>query len=299
MKKSALRFFILIGVGMIILYGGISWAQSSITVTLSFDKSYYAFGEPVGVSCVVSNTSGHDLWVPQGFMEKVCYMELRMIDPSGRLVIAHRYEDHDEFPDAPPLAFIDDPNNPGAALRAAPCEKIPAGWSKGVTTDRLQDNYLMKFPGPHSAQVQLSAMIFQDQIGVTGKCDVNNPNVLLNTFKSETKYITTEGNTQVHIVPNQWQLMWEQDQGRPEIQVQIKPEKGMTVGDYDTNFIRLNNKPAKRVEVLPSMVKAFFDSKEAIESLGQVEVGQWYPVVISGGLTKGGMFGGAQKVRIH
>jgi len=298
MKKSTLRFFMLIGVGMIILYGGLSWAQPTITVILNFDKPYYAYGEPVGVGCVVRNDSGSDIWVPLGFIDKVCYMELRMIDPAGRLVIAHRYADHDEFPDAPPLAFIDDPNNPGTILRVTPCEKIPADWSKGMRTDRLQDNYSMKFPGPHSAQVQLSAMIFQDQIGVSGKCDVNNY-VSLNTFKSDTKYIATEGNTEVHIVPNQWQLAWKQDQGRPEIQVQIKPEKGSKVADYDTNLIRLNNKSAKRVEVLPSMIKAFFDSKEAIESLGQVEVGKWYQAVLSGTLTKGGMFGGAQKVRVH
>lgn len=130
MRRS---FLILLGIVVSALIGGtgaLSWAQSScINVKLNFDKAAYSFGEPVGAGVVVTNGCGRDIWISNGFMEKVYYLEMQAIDPAGRqLTGAH--PQHDEFPDAPPVGFfaVPDPNNPNAFLflRAVPCELLPA-----------------------------------------------------------------------------------------------------------------------------------------------------------------------------
>jgi hypothetical protein len=124
-------------------------------------------------------------------------------------------------------------------------------------------------------------------------------------IKSGSQTLQTEGNTEVYILPAQWHLSWKGysdkklSQNKPYIQVKIIPESGKTVSDYVTEFIQLNNVKAVSVQVLTSMIKAYFDVMESIESLGQVEVDQWYPVVISGTFKNGGFWGGGQKVTIR
>jgi len=100
-------------------------------------------------------------------------------------------------------------------------------------------------------------------------------------------------------------LVWQD--GRyiaPNVKVIIWPEEERKVEDYDKESIRMNNVEAERVRKLYSFKKkqhyllAFFNKQEAINSLGDVERGQWYPARISGRLTSGEYFGGSRQVRI-
>jgi len=293
-----LNLFIIIGTAMLIGWGGTLWAQAPpISVTVTFDKDYFAYGEPVGVTITATNISGKELLVSKGFSSRLFCLEMRLIDPAGRLLLPKIDQQRTEFPDTPPLPFV---LCNGKLTQVAPYEVLSVNWSMTQRVDDLRTYYPIKFPGHYSAEVQLSAMTFI-QTGTSGdRCagDIKNYE-WLGVVKSGAKYVSTEGTTEVHIVPNQWHLSWIDDPRNQEIQVQIRPENGKKVDDYNTQYIQLNNVKATSVEVLPSMIKAYFDPKASVESLGQVEVGQWYPVVVSGMFKSGGFFGGGQKVRIH
>jgi hypothetical protein len=154
-------------------------------------------------------------------------------------------------------------------------------------------------PGYYSAEVQVSAMTFKE-----APCNVNDYK-WLGVLKSETKYFYMEGSTEVDIIPKLWRLPWKD--GRylvPDIAVTVWPQEGKTVDDYKMDSIKLNNVAAKEVVKMYSFLRkkhyllALFNKQDAISSLGPVEVGQWYPVVISGSLKSGEPFGGGEKVRI-
>jgi hypothetical protein len=242
---------------------------------------------------------------------------MRLIDPAGRLLLPKIDQLRTEFPDTPPLPFV---LCNGKLTQVAPYEVLSENWSMTQRVDDLRAYYPIKFPGHYSAEVQLSAMTFI-QTGTSGDpCagDIKNPE-WLGVVKSGAKYVSTEGITEVHIVPDQWHLSWKEDERDEDddrdkddkdndrdkyndemyVQFQIKHEDGKTVDDFRTDYIKLNNVVAKRVKKEHNILKAFFNRKKAINSLGQVEVGQWYPVVVSGMFKNGGLFGGSQKVRIH
>jgi hypothetical protein len=164
----------------------------------------------------------------------------------------------------------------------------------------------MKFPGDYSFQVQLSAMTFEDNEVQGGDCAGNVDDYQsLGVFKSETKYIYAQGSTDVCVIPPFWLADWQKGKYCiDDIAVMIWPEKGKTADDYRIDHIQLNNVTAKRVMRMysallkKSYLLALFDKRSAVQSLGQIEVGQWYQVVISGMLESNQFFGGAQKVLI-
>ena len=296
MAKPAFRFLLMIVAAAVLLgSSGLLWAQSpDIHIDLLLDKSFYEYGEPIGVEIVVTNESGHDLLIVKGFSTLLYYLEMRVIDPAGRLLMARRDEVHDEFPDAPPLGYVLYEAHP---IRVAACEVLPVGWEEGSQTEDLRVHYALELPGYYSAQVQVSAMIFKGEPG--DPCDVADYE-WLGTLKSETRYFKLQGSSEgVRVVPNQWRLSWkEEGKKSPDVQIQIRPEEGKTVDDYDPESIRLNNMPAGSVRILPPMLKAYFNPKEAVESLGDVEVGQWYWVMLSGRFRNGQPFAGEQQVRV-
>ena len=296
MERCRLSLLLIIW-GAVVFFSSIGpvWAQSpDIHIDLLLDKSFYEYGEPVGVEIVVTNESGHDLLINKGFSTLVYYLEMRVIDPAGRLLVARRDEVHDEFPDAPPLGYV---LYEGGPIRVAACEVLPVGWQAWSQTADLRVHYALELPGYYSAQVQVSAMTFKGESG--DPCDVADYE-WLGTLKSETRYFKLQGSSEgVRVVPNQWRLSWkEEDKKSPDVQIQIMPEEGKTVDDYDPESIRLNNMPAGSVRILPPMLKAYFNPKEAMESLGDVEVGQWYWVMLSGRFRNGQPFAGEQQVRV-
>jgi len=297
MRKVRFSFLIFIGVAVLIGTEGYGWAQPpEISIELNFNKTFYEFGEPVGVEVVVSNDSGRDLLISKGFSSRVYYLEIWIMDPAGRLLLGQRNEPHRESPDAPPLPFV---SYQGIFVQVAHCEVLPVGWtappSQTQTAD-LRAYYPLELPGYYTAQVKISAKVFKG--GPGDPCDVRDYEwVGLLTSNMVSFYM--EGSTEVHVVPNQWHLSWKGGKKNQDVQVQLKPGDGKTVNDYRSETIRLNNRVARRVEVLPSMIKAYFDPEEAVESLGPVEVDQWYPVVVSGKLKSNEPFGGGESIRIH
>ncbi len=162
MKKSAFYFLLIImGAGFIFGTSSLLWAQAlEINIELNLDNTHYTYGEPIGATVVVSNQSGGPILVNKGFSSMVYYLEMRVIDPAEKLAVAKRQEFHNEFPDAPPLAWI---LHAGKPIRVAGCESLPEGWTSDPIQGRIDDMrgpYDISLPGHYSAQVQLSAMIF-------------------------------------------------------------------------------------------------------------------------------------------
>ena len=115
MRKSVISLMTIVGAAMLIGFSGPLWAQTPpISVTVQFDKDYFDSGEQMGVTMTVANTSGKYLLVNKGFSSKLFYLEMRLIDPAGRLVQPKCEQPRTEFPDTPPLAFVDCKRNPNS-----------------------------------------------------------------------------------------------------------------------------------------------------------------------------------------
>lgn len=273
-----------------------AYAEFPISIQMSFNKPSYQFGEQVGLAVNVTNNTGRDLRITKGFCSKTFFLEMRVIDPAGRLILPDRGIPHDETPDAPPLAFCQ--KNDGSTTQVAPYEILPAGQTCSAQTNNLLQYYNFKFPGNYSFQSQVSAMVFNEVPGEPCVSDINNYE-FLGTLKSETVYIHMQGGTDVDITPKQWSLS-----GTGDISAIIWPEPGKTVDDYMTQYIQLNDVAAKRVLKMYSSVKdqyyllVFFDRQQSIGSLGSVMPGNEYNVVISGMHKTGQLFGGGEKITI-
>jgi hypothetical protein len=188
----------------------------------------------------------------------------------------------------------------------APYEVLRAGSPPIISqTSDIRNSYPLKFPGDYSFQVQLSAMTWNPQQGDPCIGDINNYESL-EVFKSETKYISTQGSTQVYIQPVEWSIGWKNEQfyPKPVLFAIIIPDDGKNIDDYSMDYIQLNNVKAKNVVIDGPYpygkyyLVAFFEGMDAINSLGNVVVGNRYRVVISGTTKDGGYFGGEQKIKI-
>lgn len=267
-----------------------------MSIDLSFDKASYSYGEPVGMEVVVSNEGVGDILISKGFSTKTYYLEMRVVDPAGRVLVATKKEPSSEFPDARPLGFSE---FNGKIIRVGRCEVVSGGWEQVSRTEDLRAYYDLGLPGYYSAQVQLSAMTFKG-----APCDVNDYE-WKGVVKSETKFFYVHGGTKVDVEPPWWRLAWRTgDPILPNVKVVIWPPEGKTVDIYQKGSIRLNNVPAKEVVKLYSFLKrkhyllAFFEKRDAVNSLGTVQVGEHYPVVISGRLTSDQFFGGGDKIKV-
>jgi hypothetical protein len=292
-KLMRVPIIFLICLGAVLCVAPCAFAQPpAIEINLSFDRSSYDYGEPIMVEVEVSNWSDDQILINYGFSDTVFYQQMRIIDPAGRLLgVVIQEEYPDELPDAPAVPVI---YQDGKFIRWSPYETLSSDWGTSQTGNLL-DSYPMLLPGYYSAQVQVSVMTFKAE----------DPGNIHNyawrgVLKSETQYFYIHGSSQgIQVIPNQWRLAWlEEGNTFPPVQVQIDPPKGQTSGDYDVSMIRLNGVLAESVTVLPSMLKAFFDPKEVMENLGEVEVREWYPVIISGKMKSGEFFGGEQQVRV-
>jgi hypothetical protein len=233
---------------------------------------------------------------------------MRLIDPAGRLLLPTKCpQTRYEFPDTPPLGFVD---CNGTSIRVAPYEVLPPGWSATQPTAGwfdLRDCYPIKLSGHYSAEVQLSVMIFgQSGSAPTDPCygDIKKYESL-GVAKSEPMTLFTQGSTEVDIIPKYWLIDWKDGRYLIDvIAVTIWPEEGKVADDYSLDNIQLNNVVADHAFKMYSFLKkkeyllALFDKQKAVKSLGEVKVGEWYPVVISGMLKNKQYFSGGEKVEI-
>jgi hypothetical protein len=312
MKKSAFRFlFIILSAGLMLGSSSLLWAQApDIDVQLIFDKAEYEYGEPIGAEVIVSNQSGAGILVNRGFGSLVYYLEMRVIDPAGRLVVATREDFHDEFPDAPPLAWILHNNKP---IRVAGCESLPAGWTSDPSQGRvgdLREYYDISLPGYYSAEVQLSVMTFTGEVtsGGGAACEVDAYD-WQGVIKSDTVYFQVQASSQINVegasaptklTPEKWKLSWLEDKKGPnKILVEITPQGDLKVADFIADSIKLNNNAPLKIKEKDKKIELEYDSKLALESLGAVQVGQRHRVLISGRLRSGALFGAEQEIKLE
>ena len=243
--------------------------------------------------------------INRGFTGTDFYLEMRVIDPAQRLVVATREEFHDEFPDAPPLAWVlhTKPDGSLQAVRVAGCESLPPGALPASFTADLRDHYDILLPGYYSAEVQVSAMVFE---GAPCEADAFEWQGVLS---SETRFFYVQassavnvegGSAEVKVKPDKWKLKWIEDKGKPKkVKVEIKPEGDLKVDDFKLNSIKLNNLAALKVKAKKSKIEAYFDGGQALDNLGDVDCKQWARVLVSGILKSGDPFGGEHEIQIE
>lgn len=276
-----------------------AWAQAPpIKVSIAYEKKEYSKGKPVPIKLNVTNTSNHYVRISKGFTS-LYMLKMRVYDQSGRLLrVKHKEGRHTEVPDAPPLAWEE---HKGRLVRVAPCEVLGANETISLKPEKLSEYYDTSLPGWYSIKVELSAMVFNGT--VEEPCDINNTSYI-GILPFETQYFHLQGDAAVQIVPLKWKLRRIYARVAPvHVKVLIYPEKGRSLDDYRLETIRLNGALPVKIEKLSPRRKnphivAFFDSQEAIKSLGRTDPGQAQPAIVSGLFRNGDPFGGSQKVVI-
>jgi len=297
MMKYVLRFLsITICVGLMQGFGHPLWAQTDddISIDLNFEKTDFGEDDPIAVEVVVSNISGEDLLISEGFTSVVYYLRMCVIDPAGRLLVAvdpDKTTVREEYPDAPPLPYV---LYNGSPVLVTGCEVFPGGEEIVTYTDDMRAYYDMTLPGYYSAQVQISATRFNG-----APCAVDDY-AWRKLLTSQTVYFYVHTNVSgAQVIPNQWKLSWlDDDKNVPDVLVQLRSLEEQQVEDITLSSITLNGVPADSVNVLPPKLKAYFNAKESIESLGAVQIGEWYWVTIKGTLATGKTFAAEQQIRI-
>jgi hypothetical protein len=294
MLKTTVRSMqIVIGALLVLGLSAGGWAAApNIQIDLAFSKASYEYNEPIGVSVTVRNLSPDAIFISKGFTKPDYYLEMRVVDPAGRLLVVKRQAVHDEFPDAPPLSWALLPS--GTPVRVAACEVLAPGPVLPVSsTNDLRASYDIGLPGSYSAQVQLSARTFDG-----APCEVDSY-VWSGVLKSETKYFYVGGSSAgAKLTPDKWKMSWKDTKSVPNIEVELTPIEGKSAEGYDLQSIRLNNLIPTAVKVQKPKIKAQFDAKAALASLGPVQVGKTYQVLISGKY-KGQPFGAQYVVTVE
>ncbi len=280
--------------GVLIFLSMSSWVFAQ-PPAIGLDLSIEQTASGIGASVTVSNAGDTDILINQGFSATQFYLKLSITDPVGNIIVVGESLG-DNHPKGPvPVIYRD-----GRFIRGVAWETLEVGWQTVSPTSNLLVDYVLSLPGYHCAQCQLSAMEFKTE----------DPGNVLNyrwqgVLESNTECFYFEGATQVKVLPKRWRQVWQD--GRyvaPNVKVFIWPEDGKTIDDYQLEGIQLNDVAANRVFKLYSRLKkkyylmAFFNKQEAINSLGDVELRQWYPVIVSGRLADGTSFGGAHDVKI-
>jgi len=282
----------LTGVLIVLLMSSWVLAQPpAIGLELSLEQT----ASGIGASVTVSNAGDTDILINQGFSETQFYLKLRITDPVGNVIVVGESVG-DNHPKGPvPVIYRD-----GRFIRGVAWETLEVGWQTVSATSNLLEDYVLALPGYYCAQVQLSAMEFKAE----------DPGNVLNyqwqgVLESNTQCFYYDGATQVDMLPTLWRQVWQDGKYLiPNVKVAIWPEEGKAVADYNKEGIQLNNVAAEKVVKLYSFLKkkyyllAFFNKQDAINSLGSIQLYQWYPVIVSGGLADGTSFGGAHNVKI-
>jgi hypothetical protein len=181
LMKTAACVLLLIS-GNIVLLPGQGYAGEKppeIQIDLRFDREGYSEEEPIYAVIQINNKSKENIYISREPWDKSPSLAMRIIDPTGRLLMARNLKPHNEFPDAPPLAYKQHDNQ---IIRPLPCKAVRPGKEESISSGNLRDNYRLDILGTYSVQVQFSVMVFKGE-----PCSLENIDGVY-LIKSETKY---------------------------------------------------------------------------------------------------------------
>lgn len=268
-----------------------------ITVNLNFhsDSRQYHCDDEVGVTIEVKNTSSNDILIGKGFKSQRFFLNMRIIDPAGNLLIPKvDIPAISRSPYTPPLGFVE--NSEGKLVMTAPCEIFKANKKLPSETINLNTYYNFEYSGYYSAQVQLSLMEFKRN----GLCNPNDYK-WLGVLKSKTQYFHVSGKLPIHITPNRWHMSWKNGiLGKVTVQIHIPLHDGWKQHvNIDSNSIRVNKGEVKCEKLVnKNILKCFCNGKDCIDSLQDTCEGKSYRVWVSGLFSNGSRFCGSQKILI-
>ena len=258
----------------------------------------YALGEAVVATVTATYAAVNPtLLISNALENSIYYLQLRVVDPLGRVLIPRSDIEHIESPDAPPLAWK---YYNGRFFQAAGCSVVDAPFERQSGPVDLLLHYDIWLPGYYSIQPQLSVTVFRgDDAELCNSRDYLYKGVLV----GEPRFIYLQGSAEgVQVIPDQWSTKWlEEDKKSKAVQVHLVPDEGEMTGDYLLESLRLNGVRPYRVDGLKPMIKAYFNATELMRTMGSVQVGGQYTVHISGQHRVGESyqpFGKIQTVRI-
>ena len=295
----------------LMLYQTVSWAENpGIEIKLKFQNNekleYIDYSKQISLLVTVSNKNDGPILVNRGFKGRDFYRNIKIVDPSGRLLISKRPDsprEHsrtDQLPHLYPLPYVLPKNDPSAIpIRVIPCEKLSVGdFDPDPKQKNLRDYFHPGFPelpGYYSAQVQVSAMIFNE-----GTCDADHPS-WTGLIKSNILSFYAKGRTVIEVHPSVWKLSWTSMSSPPEIKIIVYCQEGKKPVDYDLRNIYLNYRT--RLEFKPEgskfiITKSYPKGGECIKSMGDLTTPGKYWITVTGRLKNGRLFGGSEKITI-
>lgn len=290
--------FIIIFVALM-LYQNLSWAEDlGIQITLKFKNSEeneyidYDKDKELLLMVKVSNNKDEPILINSGFKDRDFYRNIKIVTPSGRLLISKSPNPKQEgegsqVPYLHPLPYVLPHNN--HPIRVVPCEELPVGNFSPETKD-LRDYFrsdFLELPGYYSAQVQVSAMIFND-----GICDVDHPR-WSGLIKSNVLSFYAKGRTPITVEPLSWKL------SSPNIPVKITVhcQGDKKTEDYDLRNIYLNYRKLLKFSSTGSKFITKLKVGECIKSMGDVTPGKYW-ITVTGRLKSGRLFGSSEQITI-
>jgi hypothetical protein len=293
MKLSKSLWKIFIGIIFFLASSQLSLAyMPKIEIRMDFHdknetKPYFQSDENINLIVSVENKSGKDISISKGFSSKNFYRAMRLIDPSGSLVLPRpMYKHLEDGLHSPPLGYI-------KSIRAAPCEIFRKNTKIGPRVNDLHKNFTLLLPGYYSLQIQSSIIQFKEKI-----CNIDDF-LWQGLLKSDTRYFFYEGQTKIRIDPMEWKISWKKDPPKKPVKIELFHGNQLTPGSINEKSIKLNNRvEPEGIDMGKNTTILYFNSRHCIESLNNPVEGKLYPAIISGRLKNGKKFGGAQRIRI-
>ncbi|MEA3230919.1 MAG: hypothetical protein U9Q05_04080 [Thermodesulfobacteriota bacterium] len=292
------------------MYPALSQAEHpGIEIKLEWETSqkleYTDYSKPILVLVKVSNKNSAPVLIERGFTNRDFHRAIKIVDPSGRLLIPKRTDSEGrpapsvKLPHLSPLPYLLPNNDPTAVpIRVIPCEELPLTYVNSDPKKDLKKYFHSGFPelpGYYSAQAQVSTIIFNG-----GTCDVDHRR-WTGVIKSNIVSFYASGRTKIKVTPDKWRLSWASMASPPKVYFQLFCQNGKKSSDYDLKKIYLNHRT--RVEVEKEGPKEIVSKPPpqgdaCIKSIGKVTTPGVYWITLTGRFKSGRLFGGSQKITI-
>ena len=190
--------------------------EINIRLALHENKNIYHNDDPIfiDVKTIKLISQDQDIYINEGFSSQNFHFKIRLIDPTGRLVIPKRRELKDQGHVYPLLPFA---LHNGVPIRLAPCEIFKKRSLGPKEIRKIFDPKDLKLPGLYSAQIEVSAMTFEE-----GTCNVDAPRWVGLINSNIVSFYVTNTKNEAEVIPKIWERSWIKNSSTEDGYVQFR-----------------------------------------------------------------------------